>query len=759
MGKKNRRPIPAKLNPSLYQAISLHQAGRLAEAEALYRSVGPDNPQARQLLGVLLCQTGRRDAGIGEIEAAVALNPRHAEALGNLAVVYHEDGRFEEAFALIERAIVEDPESPHLLDKRGYILQDLGRHTEAAECFERAVGIDPNHAESWLNLGASLQELGRRSEAADAYRNAVRLRPLDVAAWTNLGNALLAIGEVEEAVRAQKRSIEVRPSAIAYHNLAVALNASGAISKAIEAERTGLQLAPENVERLAFLGSLYSAAGETSNAISAFQRALEVNPADRENRRRLAIARNQQGDFREAILELANAEDASSRMVRAILTPVVPSSAEEIASSRERVKQELSDLASSQLRIANPESEVGMTGFYWSYHSESELDMQRLAVKAYRSLSPELFWSSPNLSDRSGGRIRVGVVSALLKRHTIGKLFGRFISSLSNEEVEVIFLDASLGADDWTERIASRVDKSLKLPRSLEAARQVIAGERLDAIFYPEVGMDSFTHYLAFARLAPLQFTTWGHPASTGLPHMDCFLSSKALEIEGSTDQYSERLIQFESLMTDFERPGIPEVTRSDFGLAEDKTIYVCPQTLFKLHPDFDWALGEILSRDDRAQIVVLQGAEPNWEALLRTRWTKAMGDIAQRIHFLPKLDQSQYLGLCRVADVVLDPFHFSGGNSSLEAFAMAAAIVTLPGNLLRANITKALYDSMGIADLIASDREDYVQIAVRLGTDPGFRTELKNRIDERSEILFENKRPVSELRDFLIRECGKNKA
>jgi protein O-GlcNAc transferase len=757
VGKKNRRPIPAKLNPSLTQAISLHQAGRYPEAEALYRSVGAENPQARQLLGVLLCQTGRREAGIAEIEAAVRLNPRHSEALGNLAVVYHEDGRFAVALALIERALAEESASAHLLDKKGYILQDLGRHSEAVECFQRAVEIDAHHADAWLHFGASLQVLGRHREAVDAYHSLLKLRPMDGMGWTNLGNSLFAIGDLEGAVRAQKRAIDAHPSAVAFHNLAVVLNESGATRKAIEAERTSLQIEPKNPARLTFLGSMYAGLGDSSNAIEAFRGALQVDPANRESRRRLAIALNQRGAYEEALAELESAEDGPGLMVRAILTPVIPTSSDEIGASRDRVKRELVQLGETSFKVSRPELEVGMTGFYWAYHSESELDLQGLSVRAYKNLCPELFWTSPHLGEGSGARIRVGVASALLKRHTIGKLFGRLISSLSNEDVEVVLLDASLNPDDWTERIAS--NKHLRLPRDVEAARQIVGEERLDAIFYPEIGMDSFTYYLAFARLAPLQFTTWGHPASTGLPHMDCFLSSKSLE-RGDTDaQYSERLVKFDSLMTDFERPAILDVSRADLGLPEDNTVYACPQTHFKLHPEFDSALAEILRRDANALVVVLQGAEANWEALLRMRWSRAMGGLSERIHFLPKLDQEEYLGLCRTSDVVLDPFHFSGGNSSFEALAMGAPIVTLPGNLLRANITSALYQSMEIDELIAADREDYVRIAVRLGTDPDFRRAIRTRIETRVQVLFANPRPVNELREFLIRECGKNKA
>ena len=47
---------------------------------------------------------------------------------------------------------------------------------------------------------------------------------------------------------------------------------------------------------------------------------------------------------------------------------------------------------------------------------------------------------------------------------------------------------------------------------------------------YLDVGMDPMTYFLAFARLAPVQCVTWGHPVTTGVPNMDYFISSDLLE-------------------------------------------------------------------------------------------------------------------------------------------------------------------------------------------------------------------------------------
>ena len=64
--------------------------------------------------------------------------------------------------------------------------------------------------------------------------------------------------------------------------------------------------------------------------------------------------------------------------------------------------------------------------------------------------------------------------------------------------------------------------------------------EQFDVLIYPEVGMDADVLRLASLRLAPLQCMAWGHPVTSGLPTIDVFLSSEAMEPEQSSDQYTE---------------------------------------------------------------------------------------------------------------------------------------------------------------------------------------------------------------------------
>ena len=61
------------------------------------------------------------------------------------------------------------------------------------------------------------------------------------------------------------------------------------------------------------------------------------------------------------------------------------------------------------------------------------------------------------------------------------------------------------------------------------------------------------------------------------------------------------------------------------------------------------------------------------------------------------------------------------------------------------------MYLCMGIADCIVPDAAAYVDLAVRLGTDPAFNASIRARILEHNHVLYENRRVVQEFERFFM--------
>jgi protein O-GlcNAc transferase len=302
--------------------------------------------------------------------------------------------------------------------------------------------------------------------------------------------------------------------------------------------------------------------------------------------------------------------------------------------------------------------------------------------------------------------------------------------------------------DEYSDAIRSAASTAVELPLDLDAARRTIASLRLDVLFYQDINMEPFTYLLAFARLAHVQCTSFGHPDTTGIPAMDWFVTSELFEPAANAGHYSERLFSVRGAPTlaYYYRPAPPPaLSRAELGLPDDQRLYVCAQNLFKFHPDFDSMLSRIVRRDPGGRIVLIGSPEDTRTRRLLARLESVQPGISDRIIVTPRRPEAGFLALLRAADVVLDTPHFNGMNSSLEAFAMGTPIVTLPGEFQRGRHTQAMYQAMGIDDGVARDDDDYVDRAVAIAGDPDRRRNLAARILERCDALFG--------RDDVIRE------
>src|SRR6185312_8455044 len=356
-------------------------------------------------------------------------------------------------------------------------------------------------------------------------------------------------------------------------------------------------------------------------------------------------------------------------------------------------------------------------------------------------------------------KIRVGLISQFFRRHSIGRTSGGFFAQLSRERFEVIaiFVDAPVG-DEVSQAIQRDADRTLVVPKDLERARAQIAALQLDILFYQDIGMEPFTYFLSFARLAPVQCVSFGHPDTSGVPNVDYFVSNDLYEPDGAQAHYSETLHLLHGLgsLAYYERPLLrePRKSRAAFGLPADRPLYLCPQNLFKVHPDMDDLIAAILRRDPRGVVALVGGRVRSWSLRLRERWQASMPDVQQRIGFVPRTDPDSYLHLIACADVMLDTVHFNGMNTSLEAFAVGTPVVTLPTAFQRGRHTQAMYRRMGLDELVARDAAGYVDLALRLANDTSFRARISTSILERNAVLFRDRRVVEEFERFFVEAC-----
>jgi Tfp pilus assembly protein PilF len=103
---------PFTISQVMQLALGHHQAGRLAEAEQLYRKVlgvQPNHPEALHLLGVIALQCGKNEAAAELIERALQIEPSKPDFLIDLGAAYRRLGRLPDAERCYRVALAQQP--------------------------------------------------------------------------------------------------------------------------------------------------------------------------------------------------------------------------------------------------------------------------------------------------------------------------------------------------------------------------------------------------------------------------------------------------------------------------------------------------------------------------------------------------------------------------------------------------------------------------------------------------------------------------
>jgi predicted O-linked N-acetylglucosamine transferase (SPINDLY family) len=758
------------IDDTIQLAVAHHQAGRWAEAEGLYRQIlaaDPDHADALHLLGALACQRGQTDLALELIGKAIALHPAAAPYHHNLGETYRRAGHWEQAITSFRRAIALRPDDAEAHNSLGVALFETGRNDEAIAAHRRAIELQASHPWAHVNLGNALSAAGSSDEAIAACQRAIDLQPTLPEAHNSLGAVLQTTGRTDLAIAAYRRALELTPDyAEAHNNLGNALLDQGQLEEAIAAYGRAVERKPDLAEAHSnLIVALYETGridqGRLDAALACIDRARALRPAAAALHKMAARILEWEGKTAQAraALDQALASQPSDalRLRRALLLPVIYSSLDELHQERSGVEDELTRLAAADLSIDDPAEDVGVNTFYLPYQGTNDRDLLVRLATLYRKATPSLAFEAPHcraaaLRRPPQGPIKVGFVSRYFYRHTIGKLNLGLVRHLTRPDFSVTLLRFPGPDDELARAFEQSADHLVNLPRALENLRQRIAELQLDVLYYCDIGMDPWTYFLAHARLAPVQCVTWGHPITTGIPSLDYFISSRLLEGEAAAGHYSEELVTLDTINTFYYEPHLdrPVDDRVVPALGDAARLYVCPQSLFKIHPGFDTILAGILRGDPGGRVVLIEGSFAHWEELLAARFERSFPDVADRVVFLPRLSQDDFLHLLARADVLLDTTPFGGGSTSYEAFAFGTPIVTLPGPLLRGRITAACYRQMGVLDCIARTEDEYIQTALRLGMDPAWREHVRAEILSRKHLLYEDAAAVRQLEQFL---------
>ncbi len=600
------------------------------------------------------------------------------------AVRHHQTGRDGEAESLYRRILEEAPQHAGALHLLGVLMHQRGEHSEGIALISRAIDQCPDRASYHNNLGAALLALGHSEKAGAAFRRAVALKADYADAHSNLGMILRQAGDLIEARRALETALRFAPAHIdALHNLADLLHDLGEYESAILSYRRALAYAPDRANLWNNLGNALVALEQDDEAVEAYRRAVACDPQHLPAHINLGTALARLGRVVEAadrfvVVSRLEPDEPLWRLRGATLCPMVFPDTRAIDQYRAALESVLDGFNTGVPLNLDTLTTSGChpPSFELAHHGREDRALKSKFAAVFHANFP----SRPR--HKSKGNHRIGFVVTPGREGGFLRSMAGIIDGLPSDQIRPVVFSPERGIESLRAAITNPVCDFVPLPNPFKAVVERVAAAHCDVLYHWQIGTDAVNYFLPFARLAPVQCTSWGTHGTSGVPSVDYYLSSTLLEPEDADAHYSETLVRLTTLPTYQRRPTRPDppATRAEFGLPEDAHLYCCLQRVLKFHPEFDALLAGVLRRDPHGLVLIRDGRAAHAAALLRQRFFTSIPDVAERIRFLPGRDTRGYYRLLSLADVVLDTYPYGAGLTAYDIFGLDLPLVTLPG-------------------------------------------------------------------------------
>lgn len=675
-------------HPLVEQGLRHHGAGRLVEAEALYRqtlAAEPRNIDALHFLGVIELQRGRHSQAVALISQALSANAANPPAYNNLGLALAAQGNRREAVAAWLEALALQPEFP-----------DAARNLS-----ENLAMLQPDAAsETHFNRGNAYQEQGRLEQAIDSYRSALRLAPGFAAAHVNLGGVLAGQGRHGEALVSFRKALALEPElSAAWFNLGISAWRLGDLPTARAALVRYLSAQPHDRDALMALGEIHFLANEPDEAAGCIERVLAGNPGDSAAHGLLANVRRNQARHHEALrhYELAVAHDPNAvipfqNLLFFMMCAPTFSAADLYAKHREFA-----------LRFEQP--------------------LLRPGLPAFRN------------SREPDRRLRVGYLSPEFRSNVVGYYMQPILENHDRRHFEIHAYFTGRAADAVTERIASLVDH-FHDARALsdDELAALIRRHEID-ILVDLCGHGPGGRILALARRpAPVQVNYLDYSSTTGMSSVDYRLTTEYCDPSGVADQYySEKLYRLKHTfwtynpstrlpITELPMKSAGEVTFGSFNL-----YYRITGEVLDL-----WM--RLLQAVPRSRLLILGVPAGSTQAALLERLDRA-AIARERVTVHGVVPYARYNELMGEVDIALAPFPYNGATTVMDCLWNGLPVVAKAGaETFTTRLGCSVLAASGLSELIGADDDEYIRIAAGLAADAARLAELRRSLRQRLE-------------------------
>ncbi len=387
------------------------------------------------------------------------------------------------------------------------------------------------------------------------------------------------------------------------------------------------------------------------------------------------------------------------------------------------------------------------TQFYFNEKVLAHAYRQRAEIMEYLALKQKMPLANLSSVRGSSEKIRVGILAVSLTPNPETFLLISYIDKLPKEYCDITLYCLRQNGNILEDYCRSRADKFVVLSEGTDNAQkaQTIRADDLDVLI---IGtnisnrLNSGTK-LAMFRMARTHIVVENSPVTTGFTSSDVYLSSWFNDPEFlAQEQYSERLYRVPGMIGYYAyhldtESKTTTITRTSLKIPQNAVVYFSGAKIFKILPEVSDLWAKILSRVPNS-FLILMPFHPDVSASypirpfikrINTQMTGAGVDFS-RIRFLKLMPtRADIHGVMESCDAYLDSFPYSGACSLIDPLTVGLPAIVRSGKTLRSNIAAGMLRAIGMEEMIAASSEEYVEKAVKLGTDPAWRDSIRHRI------------------------------
>ncbi len=687
------------LEEAMTAAVAHHQAGRLAEAEQLYRQIlarQPRHAPALHLLGLIAWHAKQIPQAEELIRQAIAITPQEPTFLNNLSIILLNSGRPDEAIAILQRITEIAPQDPAAHFTLGAALR--GRDPAQAEAsYRRVVELHPDHAGALNNLGLLLKARGRLEEAVALFQRALLAKNDYMEALGNLADLYFELRNYQDAAACSAKAADLQPGQPLLHSrLAASLLELGRVEESIAACRRGLNLHPAYVPLWNDLGSALNLAGRLDEAEAAYREALRLNPQLAEVMCNLAVLLESRGEI-----------DAAIALYRQAVA----------------LRPDLARIHSNLLYTLHFSSAYDAKAILGEHLKWDAVH----AAPLRDSIQPHTNVRDPNR------RLRIGYVSPDFYNNVIGRFMLPLLTSHNRKEVEVFCYSAGRVKDTLAEQLQKNADVWRTIGRmGDEDAAAKIRDDNIDVLVDLTMHMRN-SRLLVFARKpAPVQMTYLAFCSTTGLAAMDYRISDSYMDPpESDTSCYSEKTLRLPDCYWCYDTPPDAPPVNELPALSGRGVTFGCLNSFSKVSPEALETWSRILLAVPNSKLRLHAKAGSHRERVFN--FLENRGVKRERCEFIGPLQTADYFKLYQRIDIALDPFPYAGGTTTCDALWMGVPVVTLGQSKLavgRGGVS--ILSNINEQQLITANPNDYVQRAAELAADLNRLAELRRTLRDR---------------------------